>query len=84
MNIHEFEAACERDRKLLEQGIAPIGVDSCSCCSKPLQTFLTGREYLGDGSVVCTECYFDKLGAHVEEHPIGARRGRFSRRNETA
>lgn len=31
MNIREFKAACERDRKLLEKGIAPIGVDSCSC-----------------------------------------------------
>lgn len=83
MNIDEFNAACARDQKLLEQGIAPVGVDSCSCCKKPIQTFLTGREHLGDGSVVCSECYFDKFGNFIEENPIVVRRGRFNRKTET-
>lgn len=84
MNYEEFKAAVARNEEMLRQGIAPPGTDACSSCGKPIQTFLTGREYLGDGSVVCSECYFDELGREVEAHPIGVGRGRFGRRTAEA
>jgi hypothetical protein len=73
MNIEEFKAAVARDEELLARGVALPGMDTCVSCKTPIQSFLTGREHLGDGSVVCNDCYFELLGAEVEQHPLGGR-----------
>lgn len=50
----------------------------CCCrCGVMLQETITGRRKTPDGDA-CSDCYYDSLGALVEEHPIvsaGIRRG---------
>jgi hypothetical protein len=77
VNIEEFKVATARNQELLRQGVALPGMDSCSSCNKPIQSFLTGREELGDGRIVCGECYFNALGEEIESYPLGGHVRRF-------
>lgn len=49
----------------------PPATNKCCICRKPL-TMMTGRQPMDDG-IACDDCYYDALGALIEEHPI--RRG---------
>lgn len=72
MNIAEFEAAHAADLQMIAEGKTPVGMDPCAECRKPLQTFVTGRESLGDGSQVCSDCYWEMMGDHLDANPISA------------
>jgi len=52
-------------------------VQSCSKCGTLLQETLTGKRQISTGDA-CSDCYYEELGALVEQHPIasaGRRRG---------
>jgi hypothetical protein len=49
---------------------SPKGVLECSSCAVPLQESITGCRRLGDGSHVCSDCYFRKLSDALEQYPI--------------
>lgn len=74
MNIVEFFEATRRDEELIAQGVAPAGVDACEECKKPLQSSITGRHELGDGTQICSSCYWDAMSAELDKHPIRALR----------
>lgn len=61
-----FARLKERGRK---GDIGPKGVLQCGDCSIPLQEARTGSRRLGDGSHVCSDCYF-KLTNKLERYPI--------------
>jgi len=45
----------------------------CHYCGVLLQGAITGKQIEG-GHQVCSDCYYEKLGQAIEEHPIvGAR-----------
>jgi hypothetical protein len=45
----------------------------CHYCGVLLQETITGKRCEGDHEV-CSDCYYEKLGQAIEEHPIvGAR-----------
>jgi hypothetical protein len=51
--------------------------ECCCYCQTPLQETLTGKRKAPDG-YACSDCYYDKLGEEIEQHPIasaGIRRG---------
>lgn len=74
LSCEDFIKAVKFDKKLLERGIAPPGVDTCDKCSVPLQSFITGREFIKDESgnelQICSDCYYDMLGDEIDKHPI--------------
>lgn len=74
MNIVEFLEATRRDQELIAQGITPAGMDACEECKKPLQSSITGRHELGDGTQICNDCYWDAMSAELDKHPIRALR----------
>ena len=41
----------------------------CSYCGVLLQETITGKRPTPDGEA-CSDCYYEKLGAGIEEHPI--------------
>lgn len=41
----------------------------CPHCGVVLKETVTGKRRLGDADV-CSDCYYEKLGELVEEHPI--------------
>jgi hypothetical protein len=41
----------------------------CAACHRPLQETITGNRRTDMGHV-CSDCYFEKIGAVVEEHPV--------------
>jgi hypothetical protein len=45
------------------------GALNCSECNTSLQEALTGCRRLGDGSHVCSDCYFE-LSSALEKFPI--------------
>jgi hypothetical protein len=42
----------------------------CCSCEAVLQETITGKHKLGDGSIVCSDCYYEALGLEIEERPI--------------
>lgn len=44
---------------------------SCSKCGTPLQETLTGKRRLSRGDA-CSDCFYEELGALVEQHPIAS------------
>jgi hypothetical protein len=47
----------------------------CAVCHILLQETITGKRRIGDKEV-CSDCYYEKLGELVEEHPIATGRVR--------
>jgi hypothetical protein len=43
----------------------------CFHCQVPLQETLTGKRKTSDG-FVCSDCYYDELGAEIERRPLGS------------
>ena len=66
----EFRKVVERERAMLEAGNAPGGVAVCNSCNTPLMETKTGNRRLGDGTHVCSDCYFHDWGNEIESHPI--------------
>lgn len=80
LNFKEFLAAVEadasalKDAAALKDGSAPPGVTICADCNIPLQESVTGHRERGDGSHVCSDCYFEAFGDELDRHPVrGAR-----------
>jgi hypothetical protein len=44
--------------------------EHCYNCGCEIHPFLTGRKCIDD-KVHCEDCYVDKLGEIIEQHPIG-------------
>lgn len=73
LTIAEFREKIASDRAKLQRGEAPEGVESCFKCSVPLQESITGnRAVVIDGARkhACSDCYFEEIGSHIDEHPI--------------
>ena len=52
-------------------------IELCGGCGCEIHTLMTGRKYI-DNKVHCRNCYFDKLGEVVEQHPIGMPLGAYN------
>ncbi len=46
--------------------------DSATCgnCAVELQESQTGCRHMGDGSYLCSDCYFDSFAAELESLPV--------------
>lgn len=42
----------------------------CATCNVTLHEHETGYRRLGDGTYVCSDCYFERMGADLESFPI--------------
>jgi len=47
----------------------PKGDICAGTCKKEIRTAITGRHQISKGDM-CSDCYYDALGALVEQHPI--------------
>ena len=43
----------------------------CCYCETPLQETITGKRKTPDGDA-CSDCYYEKLGEEIEQHPIAS------------
>jgi hypothetical protein len=63
------------NRSLLK--LAPEKQKPCFVCKIPLQETLTGKHHVGNGhDCMCSDCYFDGLGAVIDASPVSAGRVR--------
>jgi hypothetical protein len=67
----EYFARLKKDAKA-----RPKGVLQCHECGTSLQESITGCRKLVDGSHLCSDCYFEKLGNALEKYPIITPRAR--------
>lgn len=74
MDYQTFLAAVAADQKAIAQGRPPAGMVTCVACDTPLQEAITGNRELGDGTHMCSDCYFEALGKELDAHPISALR----------
>lgn len=70
LNLQQFFAEVDADLVALADGRAPAGVFKCDACGVPLQETLTGHRPCNDGTHLCSDCYFEKLGKELDDHPI--------------
>ncbi|WP_216332550.1 hypothetical protein [Rhizobium sp. X9] len=74
MNYATFLKAVAADEAKIAAGITPFGMTACEECKTPLQEAITGNRELSDGTHVCSDCYFEKMSEHLDNHPIRALR----------
>lgn len=48
----------------------PEKVFECNKCRTPIYESVTGCRRLGDGTYVCSDCYFEDFGDAIEAFPI--------------
>ena len=48
----------------------PERVFACNQCKTAIHESITGCRKLGDGTYVCSDCYFEDLGDALEAFPI--------------
>lgn len=53
----------------IEKGEFPKGNICAGTCRKEVSTATTGRHWTAKGDM-CSDCYYNALGAIVEQHPI--------------
>lgn len=78
LTVAEFRKAYADKLAKIASGKPVPGTIPCADCGVPLQEHMTGCRYCSDGSVRCSDCYFDLLGAEIEKHPVakpGSSRG---------
>ncbi|WCJ58052.1 hypothetical protein NXS98_09965 [Fontisphaera persica] len=53
------------------KGLSLVGSDEqrCCYCNVLLQETITGKRKTPEGEA-CSDCYYEKLGAGVEQHPL--------------
>jgi hypothetical protein len=49
--------------------LVEVTPDICVGCQIPLRSYVTGRNWTPEGDC-CDDCYYERLGALVEEFPI--------------
>lgn len=69
-----FRAMRARDKELLANRKAPIGISVCADCCVPIQETSTGNRYYrseaGEKRNVCSNCYFDAFDGVLTAHPV--------------
>lgn len=74
LTYSQFLQVLERDQEKLARGEAPDGVLTCPDCGVPLMESLTGNRPMGDGTHLCSDCYFERWGQEIDVYPISAPR----------
>jgi predicted RNA-binding Zn-ribbon protein involved in translation (DUF1610 family) len=52
------------------KAVPDVVVMECPVCNVPIQETLTGCRPMGE-QFYCSDCYFDKIGEWLDEHPLG-------------
>lgn len=69
LTLAQFREVIRRDKAMLDKLQAPVGVEKCPHCGVPIMEATTGNRAFGEENV-CSDCYFEKWGDEVEQHPI--------------
>lgn len=70
LTVDQFRTILKQDQDKLSKREAPLGTIVCNACGVPLQESITGNRPLEDGTHRCSDCYFDEMGAEIDDYPI--------------
>jgi hypothetical protein len=73
LTVEQFRKILRADDRKLKSGLAPAGLDVCHQCRIPLQESKTGNRPVMVGKRLkhfCSDCYFDRMGREIDDHPI--------------
>jgi hypothetical protein len=68
MKFEEFVKCTE------EELLGIVQPTKCASCGLKLHESKTGMRKLGDGTCVCSACFFSKIGEAIDDEPIGVPR----------